>query len=240
MKRSLLDRVLRLFFPWGSQCVACKCLVGNQSSRYLCDACLKALVPARHEFLSGEMAEAGISGSAAPFAYAQPVIGLVRALKYGHLPGAGDLLWPHMACLMSDRASEFDLVMPVPLHPDREYERGYNQSEMLARGIVRELNIPLSGALHRIRSTRKQAQLSHEARLTNLTGAFAAGDEVAGRRILLIDDVLTTGSTVMECARALKKAGAGSVYVCTAAMAAAGQQVDGDYEWDVLDLEGRM
>ncbi len=115
---------------------------------------------------------------------------------------------------------DIDLVMPVPLHPTRLRAREFNQSLLLADQIGRHLNRPLSPAnLVRIAATDPQTTLSRQARLRNLRKAFDIRNPhaISGQRILLIDDVYTTGTTVNECAKTLKKAGAASVTVMTVA-----------------------
>lgn len=108
-----------------------------------------------------------------------------------------------------------DLLAPVPLHASRLRWRGYNQSLEMGRLLARELNRPLdSGALVRVRKTAPQSSLPGKVRLTNLRGAFQADENiVGGRRVLLLDDVMTTGATLRECTHALKEAGALEVCV---------------------------
>lgn len=150
--------------------------------------------------------------------YAPPGRDLVHALKFS---GRRRVAAP-MAAMMADRlqawaastsAHAFDLIIPVPLHPRRMGERGFNQSDLLARGIARRLDRPLASAgLRRTRYTQPQSSLTGEARKRNLVNAFAPVGAMPPR-VLLVDDVMTTGSTVSECARALRGAGAERVYV---------------------------
>jgi len=111
------------------------------------------------------------------------------------------------------RDKHFDVVTTVPLHWRRRWQRGYNQAELLGKEIARRRHIPLVRVLRRSWATRAQAGLSNAQRRENVSGAFAARRRVNGLRILLIDDVMTTGATAGACARALKKAGARSVSV---------------------------
>lgn len=115
----------------------------------------------------------------------------------------------------------YDLIIPVPLHPVRERLRGYNQSRLLASAIAHDFpNAALDESLRRIRPTRVQSRLEAEARKANVRGAFAViGDTCKGKRILLIDDVITTASTVTECAAALRRARAAQVDVLAIALA---------------------
>lgn len=112
----------------------------------------------------------------------------------------------------------FDAIVPVPLHWLRQWRRGFNQSELLARALARRTGVPVVKALSRARWTRAQAGLSNHARRRNVTKAFRARP-MDGRSVLLIDDVMTTGSTVAACALALKRAGARRVVVLTVARA---------------------
>jgi ComF family protein len=114
-----------------------------------------------------------------------------------------------------------DVVVPVPLHWRRRWWRGYNQSEALARPLARRLGLPCQpSCLRRIRNTPLQPSQTPTARLDNLRGAFVArGRALSGRTILLVDDVLTTGGTACEAARALRRAGAKAIVVAVLARA---------------------
>lgn len=116
------------------------------------------------------------------------------------------------------RFGRADWVVPVPLHPFRVWWRGFNQSELLARPISEKLGIRYgNGLLRRVRNDPKQVGLSGRRRWENVRGAFAASNPavVKGKTILLVDDVMTTGATLSECARVLKRAGAEKVYGLT-------------------------
>ena len=117
------------------------------------------------------------------------------------------------------RDREFDLIVPVPLHPARERERGFNQAGLLAELLSRRMSIQAKPVLERTRYTTTQTAFDRAERMENLQGAFhlRRNADVRELQVLLIDDVLTTGSTLSECARVLKKAGARSVHAATAA-----------------------
>lgn len=111
------------------------------------------------------------------------------------------------------REERFDAIVPMPLHWMRRWERGFNQSELLAREIGRHWNVPVTDAVRRAKATDPQAGLTNAKRRANVSGAFVPrrGVKLKNARVLLIDDVMTTGATAAACARALKRAGASHV-----------------------------
>ena len=114
--------------------------------------------------------------------------------------------------------SSVDSVTAVPLHQKRQRERGFNQSEFLAEKFARHYGLNFrNDILVKIKDTKPQFSLKRNVRFKNVSGAFEASpkDAIAGRRVLLVDDIFTTGATICECAKALKSAGAESVYVIT-------------------------
>ncbi len=137
---------------------------------------------------------------------------LIHLFKYGRMKPLAKPLGGYLASALP-RDQQFDLVVPMPLHWRRRWQRGFNQSELLARLIARRCGIPLVNAVRRTRATQAQAGLSNARRRENVAGAFRVRkpQKVQGRRILLIDDVMTTGATASACAVALKRAGAGTV-----------------------------
>lgn len=149
-------------------------------------------------------------------ALAEP-LGLLLARSLGEPPS------PLLSGPLSGDAPGFDVVVPVPLHPSRLRERGFNQAERLARVVARERGWRVEAqGLRRIRRTRSQTELGPEERAVNVRGAFAAREPLFfdGQRVLLLDDVLTTMATVTECARAVQNAGAKRV--CVVALARGG------------------
>jgi len=117
------------------------------------------------------------------------------------------------------RDERFDVISPMPMHWMRRWQRGFNQAELLARMIGRRTGIPVRNLVRRRRATAPQAGLSNAQRRSNVAGVFAVRRRtgIAGRRILLVDDVFTTGATASACAAALKRAGAARVTVLTLA-----------------------
>jgi ComF family protein len=111
-----------------------------------------------------------------------------------------------------------DIIVPVPLHAERLRQRGYNQSQQLAEVCTRHIHVPVNAALLvKIRATSAQVGLSFQARRLNVAGTFAANAPLHGQRIVLIDDVCTTGATLNACAEALHLAGAGEIWGLTLA-----------------------
>mgnify|MGYP002027207037 CR=1 FL=1 len=146
---------------------------------------------------------------------------LIHLLKYDGMRPLVKVLAAKMAPV-TPRVGDVELVVPVPLHRSRRWSRQFNQADLLARELSRLTAIPLrSKCLRRVRLTLSQAGLSHRRRRENVKGAFAAEDIVSlkGRRVLLVDDVMTTGATLDACAQALKAAGARSVACLTIARA---------------------
>jgi ComF family protein len=147
----------------------------------------------------------------AVYAYAFPLDALVKHCKY---QGALELTELFAQCL-ADRVREHDnadVIVPMPLHPERLGERGFNQAAEIARRLAKHLHIPwLADACQRVRNTPPQAGLDLKARRRNLRGAFRCDADLSGRRVALVDDVMTSGASVNELARTVIKAGAASV-----------------------------
>ena len=163
----------------------------------------------------------------APWAYEFPVTQLVQALKYEGALANARILGSRIARAAGPALAQLaghstpPLLVPLPLHASRLVERGFNQSREIARIVARGLDLRMDErALRRVRATAPQVGLARLERAGNLSGAFAADARiVAGRTIILVDDVVTTGSTAAESARTLLAAGARSVQVWAAARA---------------------
>jgi competence protein ComFC len=149
---------------------------------------------------------------------------IIHEFKYGRQIHLRHLVARWLYAALDDerlRDSRFDVIVPVPLHATRQRERGFNQASLLAALLSARTSIPAKPVLERIRYTTTQTALDRSERMENLHNAFRLrkNADVRGLRVLLIDDVLTTGSTLSECARVLKRAGALSVHAATAARA---------------------
>jgi len=151
---------------------------------------------------------------------------LIHLLKYNQVRPAANVLGRMLAEAISDIVPQFDgeppLLVPVPLHSSKLRQRGFNQSELIARAALKNglprLSVNTS-AVERRRVTQSQTGLTRHQRLENMRGAFAVvhPTEIAGQDILLVDDVFTTGTTISECARILRRAGANRIWVATVA-----------------------
>jgi competence protein ComFC len=149
---------------------------------------------------------------------------IIHDFKYGRQAHLQHIVARWLCEALDDerlRGRQFDLIVPVPLHPTRQRERGFNQADLLAKLLSARISIPCKPVLERIRYTTPQTALDRTERMENLHNAFRLrkNTDVRGLQVLLIDDVLTTGSTLSECARVLKRAGASSVHAAMAARA---------------------
>jgi ComF family protein len=241
-------------FP--ADCRFCQTPLTNVSRLPVCQECLRRVVPIPcvtcsvcGEGLGGGIASSPASGeplcglcrrAAPPFAravaygsYDGVLRDLIHLLKYEQMHPAGKVLGESLAVAMNAVAGSFGpgaaVVLPVPLHPAKLRQRGFNQAEVIARAALKTLASKRSFAASRLelnprilkrqRPTQSQTGLTRHQRRENLRGAFAVvrPESVAGREILLVDDVFTTGTTVSECARILRRAGASKVFVATVA-----------------------
>ncbi len=189
-------------------CARCALPLACGDGHALCGECLRRPPPFERAWV--------------PFRYAHPLDLLETRFKFGADLAAGRVL----AELLIERAGADppprpELVLPVPLHPGRLRSRGYNQALELARPLARALRLPLHRELlRRLRATPAQTGLDAQARRRNLRGAFAvAGTLELPRHVALVDDVMTTGSTLAECAQTLRRAGVARVDVWALARA---------------------
>ena len=210
---------LPVLFPQETSCHLCERATEGEGS-ILCPACAAALrrlrIPPRDALTLHEPLAACVSA----YFHEDEARLLCHLLKFRWDAAAARPLAAGMAeaLALSGLADTQDGAAPVPLHPKRQRERGYNQAALLARAVCGHTGLPLwEGALTRTRHGTSQITRSREERLAALTGAFTAnGARVAGKRVLLIDDVLTTGATAVSCAQALLDAGAERVCLLTA------------------------
>jgi len=202
-----------LLFPQNVLCLCCDRALGEDAKDGICPACEKALErlnaqQEQRERTKSRQLPDGLVYMHAAYPYEGPARQLVHRLKYDCIREAHVPLARAMACLPS---GEEEIIVPVPTDPARRRKRGFNQAELLARHVGKELGMQVVCALSRKEKRRPQTGLTAAQRRQNLLDCMEAEESVGGKRVLLIDDVYTTGSTAMEAARALHKAGAKSV-----------------------------
>lgn len=186
-----------------SICACCGCVQARPVPR--CALCLEKSPP-----------PLALTRAAALFT--EPLRPAIHALKYEANVELAEPLARYLVAVFREPpwqalAGSFDACIPVPLHRRREQARGYNQSALLARAFARQVELPVCETwLRRSRETVSQTTLSAAERQQNTAGAFTASGEVAAKRLLLVDDVITTGATLNACAQALCEAGASAVY----------------------------
>ena len=221
---------LDLLFP--ESCVSCA-----SEGTPLCSSCenlltsipptcivCKKFSPEKNHTLAGKTCppcrgKTAISHFFSPFSYqSKPASTIIHSLKYKRIRS----LAPVMAKILGNYLLRFRIfapagavLVPIPLHPRRERERGFNQSELIARDLGVILNIPSRSLLSRSRPTHPQTSLGIDARRTNVERAFSAHTSEGYKLAILIDDVKTTGATLDEAARVLKKAGIEQVWAIT-------------------------
>lgn len=189
------------------------CICGRVDYQFCAD-CLKELQ--RFPIAARAVAGDTLNGLASTGIYAGILGQAIRAFKYEGVTGLDERLAERLKRAYEGTDWSLDLIIPVPLAKKRLDERGYNQSALLGACMGDLCAIPCrSDFMRRIRETDQQARLSGEQRMANVRDAFVASDAVKGLAILLIDDVVTTGSTLNECARVLKRSGADAVYGLT-------------------------
>jgi len=154
----------------------------------------------------------------AAWLYAFPVDRLVQQLKYGRRLALADALGAGLAAAVGCAGPPWpDAIVPLPLAPARQRERGFNQSQLIARTLARQLGLPLVHGLVRVRDDGPQAALAGLRRVANMRGAFAARAALDGLHVAIVDDVMTTGATLAAATRAARDAGAARVDVLVVA-----------------------
>ncbi len=213
--RLLWKQVMDLIFPRRAVCMGCGSMVGCERNE-LCQSCREKLA----QTWIGPYVPVGaqeVDGAAFVSTYEGPAGSLVRRLKYGGVYLLADMMGNQLARSVSLMGLGKDvLVTCVPMHPRRLRRRGQNHARLLALVVARELGMEYRDLLVRVRNTPQQARLDRKSRNKNLKGAFAVDEQccsVAGRDVLIIDDVFTTGATMIECVRTLRSAGVEKTYL---------------------------
>lgn len=193
---SLIGRLLDLIFP--DRCAGC-----GGSGGLFCARCRAGLRP-----YPPEEPPAGLDGATVAWIYNPALRKALHRLKYQRVRRVAQPLGELLGEALLARPQPADVLLPVPLHPGRLAERGFNQSEALARAAAARCGLPLlCTGLERVRDTGHQAGLDRRERASNIAGAFEWRRGRPPARVLLIDDVLTTGATLAACAAALRDAG---------------------------------
>lgn len=209
--RDLADSALRLLFP--PRCVLC-----GRESDLVCESCGRSFPPRLDPDAIPKLT--GIRAARAVWPYEGNVREIVRRYKYNGLRSLAPVLALQMMNVLSEWGPAIDLIVHVPVHPARLRERGFDQSELLARELSPMTELVAVPALARLRETGVQARaMSAAERSQNVRGAFHVPDaaQIQRANVLLIDDVLTTGATLGEAARALRRDGVSNVYALTLA-----------------------
>lgn len=217
---NLFDDIVSVLFP--PVCHICGERLPN-TAKFVCPECVQSLPRPHYPLYSprNQMAERFIDcpwlEDAAAFCWYVPdssVASLVQDFKYRHFALLAKTLGEYMGIIMSSESDIFkgvDAIIPVPLHFLKRWKRGYNQTEMLARGIGEATGIPVWKNLYASRGHRTQTGLSHEKRKANTEGIFAVkrAYELDGKKIILLDDICTTGSTLRSAGNTLAEASEG-------------------------------
>jgi ComF family protein len=244
--RRIADGILNLLYP--ESCFVCSTPTSRMQDRGICPKCWDKTIQLRITgpscpscglpyrcFESAPTHLCGkcsiclppYSGARAFGSYSSELSRIIRALKFDGRRDLAGLLAPLLAStfLESWSAREIDLIVPIPLHAKRKRERGYNQAALLGHSLARIVGLPFCGnALTRVRSTLPQVGLSDSERTENMEHAFRCTEATAvrGLRVIVVDDVMTTGSTVASACEALLEGGAARVSVLSVARAVPG------------------
>lgn len=223
----MLSDLLNILFP--RKCHICDSPLASHE-RFACSHCLINLPRSgfhRRNLNPMEERFAGIfpfERATGHFLYSRdsPLSALIQDMKYRHFPSIGNMLGEIAGRELFSTGffADVDLIVPVPMHRWKQIRRGYNQVHHIAEGLSQAIGIPVSLALKAVRSHHTQTALNREQRLANTSGLFKVEDaaEIAGRHILLIDDVCTTGSTLISSAEAIWQAKPRSLSLFTLAV----------------------
>lgn len=231
MQRYIFDPFLLALLP--DRCAFCNTV--TRINTFVCDDCKPRIRWQTEPFCAKcghEKAQCSCKkngrrrwdGAAAPWIYEEASEGItggcVRLLKSSFYERSAIYMGKEIAAHVRKvfPLTVFDTVMPVPMFPQDEFERGYSQSVWIAQAVAKELGVPFENRLRKIRKTQPQKTLRGSERTVNLRGAFDLDEmyDAPGKTVLLVDDLLTTGSTLEECTTILKIYGVEAVYVATA------------------------
>jgi len=228
IKLSLSEYFLRFLFP--PRCICCDTLLPINNMMEICSGCKEDL-PLLNKYEHKTPVSTSIGKVYCVFGYEKGIRKAIHNLKFNDRPGNAsiliDLSYSFLERFLTGEPESFmplpvyDIILCVPIHPGRKRKRGYNQSELLADCLARRMKIPaLKNVLVKAVNTPAQSALGKAGRFRNLIGAFQvkAQELVKGKRVLLVDDVMTTGNTLEQCGKALKHEGAMQVDAFVVAM----------------------
>ncbi|MCL2846244.1 MAG: ComF family protein [Firmicutes bacterium] len=213
-----MNKLFNAIFP-NFGCLACDAEINVSRYDHLCDGCMTDAVFASDPVKSAKAVLGNekpfFCNSYAPFNYQPPISDLVLKLKYNNEGLAAEALAPHMKNILT---TDYDIIIPVPLTKNRVQSRGYNQAELLANAIFTKPVVNIM-VLQKVKTTTPQVDMTHDERRENQRGAFSviSPNCVSDKTILIVDDILTSGATLNECARVLMDAGARVIDVLTVA-----------------------
>ena len=221
---SVFEKLIRLIYP--AKCMVCDMVLNEDTPTYICQPCKKSL-PRYLKGFAKSVQTPYLDGIFAAFYYRDGVETAIHNMKLKSNPRLaqtmGNLICEEL--MQYQPLPEFDFIIPVPMHPKKKRQRGYNQAELVAKEAAGILNKEVhTDILLKTQNTRPQIQLKREERLRNLESAFTINNNTVtkknlNRHILLVDDVLTTGTTINTCAKILKDNGFSYVYALVIAIA---------------------
>jgi len=226
MLRAAYNEIINFILP--NTCVCCEEVI-DPIERFICPDCFQKLEKFEdsHPWKDEYIQKGIIDNSLSRYWFREGTLiqTLMHAMKYQKMKSIGKLFGAEIGKkIISINGMKFDIVIPVPLHKAKVRERTYNQSDYIAAGIADTTGAELmTGAVKRTRFTESQTRLDKAQRKENVSGAFELSQKykstIKGKNIILADDVITTGATILECAKTLKESGAGKLWICSAAYA---------------------
>ncbi|MCL2234501.1 MAG: ComF family protein [Firmicutes bacterium] len=232
--KTIKDTFVQLLYPTGIKCIFCNAELPRDEKYSICFDCDKESQKIEESCLRCGRQKLGDANycdtctdvnrsfdmARSAYVYEGGVTRAIHNFKYNSEKHLADNFSQIMSDIIKKEELDFDIVTFVPLHKKRQRERGYNQSELLAKKIARIFEVPCESLLTKTKHTQKLAKLSFHERKELLKGSFELAremHEIKGRRVLLVDDVLTTATTVEECSKILRKAKADAITVLTIA-----------------------
>jgi ComF family protein len=227
MFRKFVNSILDFTLP--PTCICCEKPL-QADTRFICNECMSKLkkIDISHNIFRDRVHKVDFGGNAFSlywFIEGTEIQYILHSMKYEKMKSIGR----HFGRIIGEEIGrrfpgEYDFAVPVPLHKSKLRERTYNQSDYICRGIGETLTVkPTVDCLKRTRYTKTQTKLSIDEREENVRNAFTVNpkfiDVIKGKNVILVDDVITTGSTILECARVLKSSGCGEVIICSIALA---------------------